>query len=380
MPGSSTGMTIMIREVGVRRPRGTQSTFDQWNQSREDQDSKLKAQVVASLTGRSIQLQTDDLLVLAQPSWSDQQLYWKSIEDFLRFTARDASQRTRISGESLLKLFSHAKTLIMKIPGLSNPSITLETIQTSERNIRQHFAQLNASQLRYGIDTKFVPFLMDKCTRDFEATAKALLPHVLTYSQSETSKQQDLTGQMAKSQCRQFFMARCVDLVLPILYNETLQNVKKNLTNATQRRPVPGVEERNFTRLLAEQQQFAEGAFRDAARCVDVELSSTSTFSSNLNSLRREISTHVNTIESARKREYRQCVDAENKRKEQEEAERQRILLEQEKRRADEQRWQLEQAQIYAFQRRRDDDARIQWQREEQARREAQNGFSCIGG
>jgi hypothetical protein len=93
LPGFAIGTTIMMRDVGIRVDRGTKPSLTERNQMRQHSDTDQRVRILEVLNRAGILFSDQDLLVLAQPTFDDRDLYWKSIEDFLVFTANVASIR-----------------------------------------------------------------------------------------------------------------------------------------------------------------------------------------------------------------------------------------------------------------------------------------------
>jgi hypothetical protein len=113
--GFTIGTTIMMREVGIRQQRGEKLTLDERNERRKITDLNQRTRILEILNREMINFVEQDFLVLAQPNTNDCELYWKSFEDFLIFTAAIASRKANFTGDSLLKLFDEAKPFLMHI-------------------------------------------------------------------------------------------------------------------------------------------------------------------------------------------------------------------------------------------------------------------------
>jgi hypothetical protein len=128
LPGFLIGTTIMMREVGIRYPRGARLSLQQRDEYRQQSDVKQRTAIMNVLNRERLKFSERDLIVLGQPGFEEEDVYWKSMEDFLRFTAAIMDGRQKISGQSLLQLFNEAKPSIMQVTDFANPSIPFETI------------------------------------------------------------------------------------------------------------------------------------------------------------------------------------------------------------------------------------------------------------
>jgi hypothetical protein len=185
LPGFSIGTTIMMRDVGVRYQRGQKLTLAAKNQLRQDRDVKFRTPIIEALNRRNLKFSERDFLVLAQPSIDEPELYWKSIEDFLIFTASVASARANITGESLIKLFGPAKPFVIQIADFSNPSlpfgVIMEKVATRyltkacrtttaavTKEMHQDVNQMNSLDIRSGLQARRVQDTIAQVIRDFE--------------------------------------------------------------------------------------------------------------------------------------------------------------------------------------------------------------------
>jgi hypothetical protein len=123
IPRSSTGTAIMIREVGVRVDDEF-ATISVKDQIRRQADIEQRRHVQAVLnegneSGNGSGIGTgfvhfcdEDLLVLAQPERDiESDLYWKSIEDLLKFIKSISNRRSVIPGSVLTELSHFYKVL-----------------------------------------------------------------------------------------------------------------------------------------------------------------------------------------------------------------------------------------------------------------------------
>jgi hypothetical protein len=125
VPGFEIGTVIMMRDIGVR---GRNLSLDEQNKMRQAADVTQRQKIIEVLDGAELEFSEENLLVLAQPNFDPPDLYWRSVQDLLVFTADIASTRANISGASLLDLFKEAKPSIMQVQDFSNPSIPFEQI------------------------------------------------------------------------------------------------------------------------------------------------------------------------------------------------------------------------------------------------------------
>jgi hypothetical protein len=73
--------------VGIRYPRGQKLTLDEKNAMRQESDLNQRTKILEILNAHQVVFSETDLLVLGQPQTEEPDLYWKSIQDFLNFTA-----------------------------------------------------------------------------------------------------------------------------------------------------------------------------------------------------------------------------------------------------------------------------------------------------
>jgi hypothetical protein len=104
VPGFEVGTTVMMRDIGVRIPKGESPSLADKNRLRQDADVRERSKILEVLNQAHVKFSERDFLVLGQPAFDDSELYWKSIEDFLTFCVTIQSRRARFSGEVLLQI------------------------------------------------------------------------------------------------------------------------------------------------------------------------------------------------------------------------------------------------------------------------------------
>jgi protein required for attachment to host cells len=112
-----TGSVILIREVGVNT---RSQNIEEKNNLRIEQDRQYKAKIIQEWKKANIGFTIDNLLVLAQPEFDDEELYWKSIENFLKYVENIASSRLKLSGRTLLQFFNKTLPAIQSFNDLDN--------------------------------------------------------------------------------------------------------------------------------------------------------------------------------------------------------------------------------------------------------------------
>jgi hypothetical protein len=374
--GPSSGATIMMRDMGVRVPRGQKLSLSEKNELRQSADAKQRQTVTTILNEVRLNFSERDLLVPAQPTFDDPDLYWKPVDDFLVFAASIASTRARISGQILLNLFDEVKPSILAIEDFSNPSLPFENIVANvtrrylktatdfalnelETEINGHLSGLNSGGLRGGLNIKFVTNLINERRHQFEVRVEELLPHLADYSPAETDRCRKWIEDAIQKSCRRLFVDRCLLVVVPELQNEIIDNIKNQIDFEANRLSIDEISLYSFTDLSRRYEDQAASQLRTGAINVHAELVSRAAFWEGVGQIKSNVSEYGKAVERRRRQEYDQHQREEaRKRKEKadrrREVQRLRLQREDEARRARERREQAE---------------RLRWQREEEERR-----------
>jgi hypothetical protein len=325
LPGFEIGTTIMMREVGIRYPRGKTLTLDQKDQLRQQSDVKQRGMILDVLNRARVAFSEDDLLVLAQPTFDDPDLYWKSINDFLFFAVHVAEKRKPISGKSLLALFGEAKPSIMAITDFSNPSIPFEQIMQNitnrylkeaqdiaiaavEPDVRDHMALLNSGSLRAGIDIYFVADAVVRCIRAFEIKAEELFPNALGYSPENTEKYRQSIKENVESISNTLFVKQCISVLIPDLRAEIVKGIVDAIDVELRSVPIENIGVFPFTDLSSRYEESAIGQFEIASGTVHRGILTSPEFKHLIAELRKQVSNHVKDVEVHRKQEHAQYI------------------------------------------------------------------------
>jgi hypothetical protein len=135
------GTVCMMRDVGVRGGSGDVAVRDR---GRQEQDRQQTDRVISVLNDNRLRFDSRNFQVLAQPTFEDQELYWKSIDDFLVFMRYQADTRKRIPGAFLCGLFDTAKPAITKMSDFETSNIPLEAIIDSHIRYKLESARHSA--------------------------------------------------------------------------------------------------------------------------------------------------------------------------------------------------------------------------------------------
>jgi septin family protein len=321
LPGFSIGTTIMMRDVGIRSPRGQQLTFDQKNCLRQQSDVEQRHKILDILNAQRVSFSDRDLLVLAQPDFEETDLYWKSIEDFLYFVAAIAVDRAQISGQSLLELFEEAKPSIMEVTDFSNPSIPFEriiqhitarylarasstAIDDCETEINEWLRQLKNDDLRRGLDVDFVGDMIVRRIRIFEERSEQLFPHLLEYSPEQTQNQRELIKAQVEMISNELFVERCIAVLLPEIEEEIVEGIKHDIATEMNEIPIAELGCFPFTTLSSRQERKGESQFQQSVLMIHPDIPKSHEFVALTRQLRENISTHVKDVENAKGKQY----------------------------------------------------------------------------
>jgi GTPase SAR1 family protein len=331
LPGFRIGTTIMIRDVGVRLPRGQVLSLDEQNVLRQSADVELRRKILTVLNQACVRFSEHEMLVLAQPAFDEPPLYWKSIEDFCTFCATIASERRSIPGETLLQLFDEAKPSIMQISDFANPSVPFETIMRNIAcrylaagraaafanvvpDISEYLRHLGSAKLRDGLDVEFVAGTIRKCLADFEKHAERLLPNVLEYAPDDTDNCRIEISHSVQQSCDRLFVGHCLAILVPEIEIEIVEQIKNGIAREMEAIPIRDIGVFSFTDLSTRYETAAEAQFRDFMTQIHRGIVASVGFDQLVESLGHKISDHVKTIEAVRRQEYTEFVEAENER------------------------------------------------------------------
>jgi hypothetical protein len=331
IPGFTIGTAIMMREVGVRLPRGTELTLQEQNQIRQAADEAQRDIILQVLNDAQIKFCTDDFLVLAQPFFDQEELYWNSMNDFLLFAAQIASQRATITGKTLIQMFHEAKSSIMKISDFENPripfaeiidNIVLSDLKAAsdaamanlEYQLQPYFQSLSSSRLREGLDVHFVGQQSVTVLKRFEQNASKLFPHLLDYSKKKTTDTRHQIEFEVQSKCNELFVRQCIDVLLPDLQQEVFRSITTKIQSEMQGLEVKDVKNFNFAHLADQYDSLAKTTFEYSVKMAHEGLFETPACGQSMLALRLLVSIHVENLESARKVEYIDFVERERER------------------------------------------------------------------
>jgi hypothetical protein len=364
--------------------------LDEQNEKRKIVDLNQRTKILEILNQGTENFSEQDHLVLAQPSTSDPELYWKSFGEFLFFTAEIAARKANFSGDSLLKLFDEAKPFLLKITDFSNPSIPFDQImhnvvtrdltearlaatKLAEMKIREQISGFSNTILRNGLTKEFVDDRISNCLNDFILKSQEAFPHILNYLPNETEKHRQELRNVIQTTCNQLFVKQCFAKLLPQIQFEAFETIKENIPNEMKAINIANVGVFNFTSLSTQYETRIESQFQNMTSQIHKDIPSSPEFGEFLSRLRTNVREYVQEFESRRKQEYLAFVEAERKRAA-EEAERkhqEELAREQQRKEAERQRLEAEhQAAIRA--REAEEKRAAQERAEQQARHQAE--------
>jgi GTPase SAR1 family protein len=350
LPGFSVGTTIMIREVGVRTRPKEHHTFEQKNELRKKADHVQREKILSFLNQSRFSQET--LLVLAQPEIETEDLYWKSIEDFLVFSGEIASKRSQISGEGLIRLFNEAKPIILRINDFNNPTIPFETIignmatldlsvaydeaiAVGEGAIIQYFADLPNASLRNGPNGQFIRDVQSRSINVFELKAEGSFLRGLDKYRLERENRRTLVQNTVQQRYDRRFDDQCLEILVPQIRSEVLETIKCEVKEKIDGQPITDVATFNFIDFAIRCETKARARFGELVEGIHPRLGSSVEFKNCAESLGAAIQSHVRDIESVRRRKYAAYIEAEARQRAAEEEARRRaelLRIEEEKR------------------------------------------------
>jgi hypothetical protein len=332
LPGFANGTTIMMREIGVPTERGRKQSLEELNQKRKNSDGEHRTKIIRLLEEANVHCTTETLLVLAQPQlYRQTDLYWKSIEDYLKFAAAIASLRDNIAGSSLIDLFMEAKPLIMQIEDFANPSLPFEqvlkkvangyleaahkyVIDTIDHEIGEQIDQINSVELREGLQVNFVAKQIESAMSRFEQTAEKSLPHLLDYAPDQTRTFQERIQNDVRTICNRRFLERCLAILVPEMQAEVIDQAKIEIQAEMEKLSISDVGLFSFTKLSARYEMTIASRFDAAVSKIHPEIVNLHEFHSLAHEVRTRISDYVLEVEANQKEKHSAYAKAESER------------------------------------------------------------------
>jgi hypothetical protein len=254
--GVAPAAALMIREVGV--PGHRSDPFDVQNQKRIQQDERelqlLRDKLKADLPPQ--------VKVFAQPDRQSCDLYWASLDDFIRFFSEVLSSAPALSGAVMLAHMEKAQKFVGDIGDLMASSVPFqvwfEKIRVFQLNeIEQEIGQGICELVRTRVNSISLNDLREISPNQLTSTISSEL-HLLfdrrvnesvvggVQSASALSQKENLTRSI-KNQVENSYFDRCFnDIVKPIV-NQGIENTRQQLERI-QIQP-PAFISYNFTQL-----------------------------------------------------------------------------------------------------------------------------------
>jgi hypothetical protein len=237
------GTAIMIREVGIRREEGKKP-----DDIRRQTDIERRKIVLQMMAENGVNYSDGDFLLLEQPTLDrEEDLYWKSIEDFLEFAAKIASERPLVRGNLLLELFEMAKPSIMNINNFSDPQVPFTEIlrdirtkamddaftnatQNLEQEVKAKFEGVSQDSLRKGPDGvhNWTDFILQR-VKAFETNANKSFPGVVEDLSLEAEEKRVAIKEKVTKHRDQVLFDACFEELLPIMQNEELEETQTEI-------------------------------------------------------------------------------------------------------------------------------------------------------
>jgi hypothetical protein len=241
------------------------------------------------LNENEIMFQGRNFKVLAQPTFDDGQLYWKSIDDFLQFAKAAADARLVISGRFLCGLFNEAKPEIMKISDFENPNIPFESILTKyvrgkldeardfaienlQQTILSQLSDSSLDELRKGSPSDLMVEQIKLRHATFKNRAGELYPHILQLFPEMSRDLENEIDATIHHTCASAFLAVCAERLIPECKTNIFNNIKTQIEGEMAELDTPNVGVYNFSQMISRYVKHGTSELRNQLLPVDQDI------------------------------------------------------------------------------------------------------------
>jgi hypothetical protein len=148
----------------------------------------------------------------------------------------------------------------------------------------------------------------------FQAKAEELFPYLLQYSPEQAQEHRELIKNSMEMIAKQFFVQRCIAILLPEIKDEILKGIKQDLATEINEIPVEALGYFPFPSLSSRVEQEGQSQFRQSVLIIHPDLATSQEFTELVEELRATISAHVKDIEIAKLKQYGKYIQEERKR------------------------------------------------------------------
>jgi hypothetical protein len=318
IPDFYVGTVIFHRDIEVRCSRTT--TLNERNRLRKEEDRRQGERIRDLLNEQHLKFSTDDLLVLCQPGLDNPDLYWSSINDFVRFAMAIAQNRRPFTAKRLLDFFDEALPHIMAVTDFEHPKMHFEQILLNivdrrlteaktyalsllDVQIVQPIFRLSRADLRECPNIACVQNGKKAIVTAFMDRANDLHPHILEYCEERTKMFHQIIHQEITEGIRSACMKKAVSM-LPELQTKCLTDLKERMQREISSMEVSAVDKCNFSGLCSERAKLGIEMLEAEARLLNDGVIATPEYRESAEKLRRDISEFLKELEDSKKAEY----------------------------------------------------------------------------
>jgi hypothetical protein len=170
---------------------------------------------------------------------------------------------------------------------------------------------LKSQSLRRGLDVRFLGDTIAKWMNVFETRSEQLFPHLLEYSSEQTQKYRELIRNTIETISNQLFVKRSIVVLLPVIQDEIVEGIKKDIEKEMNEIPVANLGCFPFTTLSFRQEQEGESRFQQSVLKIHEDIPKSAEMSKFLGKVRATISAYVKDTETAKRQQYEKYVQGE---------------------------------------------------------------------
>lgn len=315
-----SGSIIMIRDVGLEDYDGD---FDELNQERKKQDLSYRKDIIEILNGANVQFTEDNLYVLAQPGFEDEDLYWESIKDCLQFCMTISESRLLIPGSMLIELFEESLPIIMEIENLDNQQLNFAKIFSDIMTRKFNHAKIEAEKLIPSLISapifemnyqmlknlpkdQYLSYQKQQILKKFEEVGNLEYPHFLDFFPENATTCIFELNRKINEAFENSFLEQCITVVVPVEISVAFHETEERLVDQMNKLDVENVKTFGFADLLQQLQNFAENVSIKSISIVNVAVVQSGEFHQELAKLKINVKNLVEKSEQSKRIQYKQ--------------------------------------------------------------------------
>lgn len=296
-------------------------TEENYETKRKENDAMELVKFLSHLSDRHINFTKENTAFFAQLKRKNENHYFESIKDLIRFIISGISKRMPIPGQNLVEIFDKIVPIISNINELDDPDVRLEVIvqhlihsyfQTAyERSIQQipqliqvKITNQTAQQLINLAGQNYYKSIQETIILSFEQKANMIFENITKLFPEKYQQFIETIKTIVQQQSANEYENKCKSIVIPFIYNQVIQSMSTKIKTFFNQQDSAALRKINQQQLINQYQKDGNNSYYQQINAILPTLASKQEFISKINQLQTHIS---NEVISNKNRRFLEC-------------------------------------------------------------------------